>query len=286
MPYPRSLQGFCLPEFYEPVPESWERRLREVSPVMDNLDHLVFRYFAPTNPDGSDRGWLHKDRGQWTLYTAKPIRLVDPERAEQFRLHWSELPEASPTQPEVRVGRRSVVSDYQHFMWHARGLYVRPFLILQGQWGGTPMKYTEQERAFLESSDCYAEPFPIGTFEACPFNEEVVKQIALRDRLLRVSNSYERLEQLDTSAGMKAEDNAALLVRRQTFLDTWKQIQAPTVDFLQHYMKRSEHREEFPAAPADLSNTLSTFKDTYLETGHWEKTAPASQRRSRKALSS
>ena len=157
MPYQANLHQYALPEFFREPPREWVQRLAEIAPDMPNLDRLVFRYMEPTHPDGTDRGWNCPERGQWILYSAKDIRLVDKDRAAQFAKHWSEL----FTEAE-QVARKSVVSDYQHFMWHARGLYVRPFLILQGEWGGTPAKYTEKEVAFLQASGMLDEPFPVG----------------------------------------------------------------------------------------------------------------------------
>lgn len=273
MPYDLSLQRFTPPEFYRQAPEDWDRRLREISPDLPNLDRLVFRYFEPTNPDGSDRGWQHNERGQWSLYTAKPIRMVDKERASQFEKHWSELPE------EKQVGRQAVVSDYQHFMWHARGLYVRPFLILQGEWGGTPAKYTERETAYLQASNCLSEPFPIGSFPACSFDERVVAQIGMRDRLLQQSNSYEALAAMDTPDAMKAETDAAELLKRQTYLDTWRVMIQPSYEFMKTYMNTKKARQELPAAPAGTANAVGRWREHWLEHGSIIGAKAANQRR-------
>lgn len=278
MPYARSLQTYVLPEFYADAPSSWARRLDDISPAMPNLDRLVFRKFEPTEPDGSDRGWGNSDKPQWVLYTAKPIRMVDAERATQFEKHWSEVPEAQ------QAGLQGVVSDYQHFMWHARGLYVKPFLILQGQWGGTPCKYTRQEEAFLKGSGAMFDPYPLGMFEAIPFDERVVKQISLRDRLLQVSGSYERLERMDTSASKRLDEETAEYLKRETVLDTFREMIQPSVEFLKSWKARQEVQSTLPRAPAGLSDTLSQWKDHYRETGQWMKSLPASQRRVQVAI--
>lgn len=262
MPYPRSLQSYTLPEFYELPPDSWERRLREVSPVVSNADHLRFRYFAATNPDGSDRGWNYPERGQWALYSCRPIALVHPDRASQFSKHWSELPE------HQQGGRQAVVSDYQHFMWHTQGLYVTPFLILQGEWGGTPAKYSPSEQAFLSASNCITEPYPVGFFPGCPFDERVVNQITRRDRMLKCAGDYDEVLKLDRPDAIKRESDAAELVRRETYLDTWREMIQPSVEFMGHFLKRSENREMLPQAPEGLANDVSQWREHFLETGH------------------
>ena len=267
MPYSRTLQAFTTPGFYAEAPASWEARLREISPITGNLDFLRFRYMEP------HESWHHAERGQWVLYSCKPIAMVTKERAQQFEKHWSELLEFE--QP----GRQAVVSNYQHFLWHSQGLYAKPFLILQGEWGGTPAQYTPSERAFLEASDCFTEPFPLGFFPACAFDERAVKQIAMRDRMLKVSNSYSALEYLDTPQAMKNEDEAAAKLRRQTFLDTWAVINGPSVEFMKSYLKKSEAAMALPDAPVGLADTVSRWKEEYVETGHQLSVAPASQRK-------
>jgi hypothetical protein len=271
MPYPRTLQAYCPPEFFVEPPASWVRRLAEIAPERGDMDHLVFRCFEPKEPDGSDKGWNHKDRPIWALYAAKPIRLVEKDRASQFEKHWSELPDIQ------QEGRKAVVSDYQHFMWHSRGLYVKPFLILQGEWGGTPTAYTETEKAFLRASDCFDEPLPIGMFPACPFDERVVAQIARRDRMLQCANRYEDLVKKDSSESQKAETESAERLFRETYIDTWKIMIQPSADFYSHWMRRSENRESLPAAPDPVKQNIGRWKDHWLEHGVILGAGPAKQ---------
>lgn len=261
-----------LPEFNTLAPDDWERALREVSPILSHTDHLVFRYFAPIDPDGTDRGWLHNERGQWVLYSAKDIRLADKDRAEQFAKHWSEL------SPEQQEGRKSIVSDYQHFMWHQRGLYVKPFLTLQGEWGGTPTKYTERETAFLQASNCLDEPFPIGTFAPCPFDGRVVKQIANRDRLLQMANDYDAMAKLDTPDAMRAETDAAQRLKRETYLDTYKIMIQPIKEFFESYIRTKEAARVLPAAPPGTARAIAQWRDHWLEHGSIIGAGPAAQK--------
>lgn len=273
MPYARSLQQYCLPEFFVQAPEEWTRRLAEVSPTMPNLDRLVFRLF-----DAGRETWNCSDRPQWVLYSAKDIRLVDKDRAAQFERHWSELP------TEQQAGRQAVVSDYQHFMWHSQGLYVKPFLILQGPWGGTPAKYTPQEEAFLKGSHCFAEPFPIGSFPACPFDERAVKQITLRDRLLKASNSLDHLAKMDTAEGKKADEEAAEQIKRQTIMDTWREMIQPSLEFMQSFLRTKEADRVLPRAPEGFNNTVGSWREHWLEHGALPGVGPAAQRKVQMAV--
>lgn len=253
MPY--SLQSYCLPEFFALPPEGWGRRLREVSPITSNLSHLRFRKFEPRVD------WYWKERPIWAVYSCTPKHLINPERAEQFKLHWSELPTG------LQAGRKAVVSDYQHFMWHTEGVEARPFWLLQGEWGGTPTMYTPRERRYLDASGAISEPFPIGFFPACAFNELAVRNIVARDRLIQVGNRYDELEKMDRPAALKAEDEAAERHYRETYLDTLAVMAEPAVEFMKSFLRKSEADMELPPAPEGLANTLAQWKDVWKDTG-------------------
>lgn len=277
MPYARSLQVYTLPEFYAQAPDSWERRLREISPILPNLSHLRFRKFEPVldaalaKAAGVDpRGdWYWPERPIWAIYRATPIHLVEKDLAEMHRLHWSEMPlHPESDYPESeQVATRAIVSDYQHFMWHAHGLRVTPFWLLQGTWGGTPMKYTRREKAYLKGSGAVDEPFPIGWFPACPFDERAVEKILQRDRLVQAGNRFDELEKQNRPEWKKAEDDAAELLYRETVLDSLKVLNAPAIEFMKSQKFKQEAEDYLPPAPKGLENTLATWKDVFKETG-------------------
>jgi hypothetical protein len=267
MPYSLSLQEYCKPEFYEPAPESWERRLREISPIEGGLSHLRFRKFAVRDD------WYWKDRPIWAVYSCTQRKGVHPDRAAQFEKHWSELPK------EKQAGRKALVSDYQHFMWETEGLYVQPFWLLQGEWGGTPALYTPRERRYLDASGALSEPFPIGFFPACPFDERAVKKIVQRDRLIQASNRYDELEKMDRPEALKAADNAAELLYRETYLDTLRVMAEPAAEFMKSWLGRSQANDVLPPAPAGLEHTLATWKEVWRETGIMPAVTPAPHKR-------
>lgn len=262
MPYDLSLQAHCLPEFYAEAPKEWETRLREVSPILPNLSHLRFRKFEPRED------WLFPDRPIWALYRATPRHLVEPSLAAMCNdKHWSEF----PTEAE-RVAQRSVVSSYQHFMWHTAGVFVAPFWLLQGEWGGTPMKYTKRELAYLRGSNAITEPFPIGWFRGAPFNELAVQKILERDRLIQAGNRFDALEKENRPDWKKAEDEAAEQVYRETVLQTLAEMAAPAVEFMQSQRAKAELADAeqagwLPPAPKGLPNTLATWKEVWMEKG-------------------
>lgn len=272
MPYALSLQQYTKPEFYAVAPESWESRLREISPVLPHLAHLRFRKFAPRED------WYYPDRPIWALYACTPIKMISDERAEDFRLHWSELPK------ERQMGRKSIVSDYQHFMWHTQGVSARLFWLLQGDFGGTPAIYTEREKAYLRGSGLPDEAFPIGFFRGCPFDERAVQKIAQRDRLIQAGNRLDALEAMDRPDAKKAEDDAAELLYRETYIDTLKVMVEPNVEFMKSTIAKTTVLPDLPPPPPDLDTTLATWKDTFKMTGKIPGVKRASQRLSNSVL--
>jgi hypothetical protein len=288
MPYQRTLQKYTLPEFYAQAPDSWEQRLREVSPMLPNTSHLRFRKFEPAVPFNptipawaqDTRGdWDYPERPIWALYICTPRHLVAPEKADLLQKHWSECFDQGE-----QVGHKSVVSNYQHFMWHTEGLSVKPFLLLQGESGGTVAKYTDRERAYLKGVGAALDPLPIGALPACPFDSRSIAVIQKRDRLIQAGNRFDALEKMDRPAAKKAEDDAAELLYRETVLDTLSELNAPNVE----YMKSQKAKAEFadaeqsgflPPAPKGLDRVLATFKDVFKETGRMPMVSTASMRK-------
>lgn len=249
-----SLTAYALPEWFRAAPASWEARLREISPVTETLSHLRFRWRDP-HPS-----WHHHDQGVWELYSCTPRAMVHPERAEQFKLHWSELPEG------LQPGRKAMVSDYQHWMWHTHGVEAKRFWVLQG-WGGTPAQYTRREQRILDAVGAISEPFPFGFFPPCPFDERSVSMIVARDRLYQVGNRLDELEKLDRPAALKAEDEAAEKVHREKFLDTWYAMIQPQAEFMKSYLRKSESDMTLKPGTREQADAVAQWKDHYIEHG-------------------
>jgi hypothetical protein len=273
MPYQLSLQTYCKPEFFELAPEAWERRLREISPITPHLAHLRFRKFE-ARADWKESPFNDRpEQPMWAVYACTPAALVRPERAEQFRLHWSELPK------ELQEGRKGVVSNYQHYMWHAFRVEARPLWLLQGEWGGTPTLYSPREKRYLDASGAVSEPFPPGYFRPCPFDERAVKGLLARDRLVQACNKYDELEKMDRPEALRAEDVAGERVFRETYLDTLSVLMAPAVEFMKSNIGKTEVNEALPPAPKGLENTLAQWKEVWVEKGQMLGVQKAPMRR-------
>jgi hypothetical protein len=149
---------------------------------------------------------------------------------------------------------------------------ARVFWLLQGEWGGTPAKYTKRETAYLRGSGAVTEPFPIGWFRGCPFDERAVNAVLARDRLIQSGNRFDELEKQNRSDVMKAEDDLAEMVYRETVLDSLAVLNAPAVEFMKSQLAKeqlqdAENAGYIPPAPKGLERTLATFRDVYKQTG-------------------
>lgn len=280
MPYSITLRDYVLPEFEAQAPDSWQKRLREISPIQSNLSHLRFRKFE-ARPDWSESPFnLQPDRPMWAIYVCTPIRMVEPLTAQGYQKHWSEEPTAAE-----QAATRAMVSDYQHFMWHSVGLWVRPFWLLQGDWGGTPMKFTDRERRLLDAAGESSIPAPPGAFTPCPFDERVVAKILERDRFVQAGNRFDELEKMDRPEAKKAEDDAAELAYREEVLKHLAMLAQPAAE----YMKSQKGKREMDAAvvsgwirpaPSDLPDTLSVWKDHFRATGQMTGATAPKQKKS------
>lgn len=258
MPYLHTLSSYVLPEFDRPAPEAWERRLRELSPVTEHMAHLVFRWREPG--DGT-REWIDPHHGVWEIYSATPKRMVSAERAEQFRLHWSELP------PSQQMGRRTYVTNYQHYMWHTCGVEVRRFWVLQGPWGGTPAEYTPLERRALDGEGLPSIAPPLGTYPPCPFDERSVKAIAERDRFYQAGKNIERLLGMDRPAALKAADDIAEREFRKKFTAYVRDAMLPQAEFITSLSRTTAGDQVLPKASRDYASMAAMYQDYFIERG-------------------
>lgn len=239
-------------------PVEWERRLREVSPVTDRLQHLRFRFRA------GRPSFLHPDaqrRGVWELYACTPRTRVAPDRAMQFVRHWSELPR------DQQPGRRTYVTSYQHYMWHVHGVEAMRFWVLQGESGGTPAAYTRLEQRILDAEGWLSEPLPIGALPPCPFNEQSVQAILSRDLLWQAGGDEHERDRRLSADYLKAQDEIAEREHRKKWLGWWMQQMAPQAEFMKSYLQKSESDQTLRRATKAEANAVDVWREQYVDTG-------------------
>ncbi len=202
---------------------------------------------------------------RFTVYECVPAALLPEERAVQLATHWSDLPRSR------WMGRKMLVSDLQHYWWHADRVDARRLWVLQGldheDWGGTPARYTEIERAQLAAVGAETTPPAPGSLPYQPFDERHVRQLRARDRLARAASLLEAARR-DGDVVTEAEK-----AYRKAFLGWWRDAMAPKAAFLEWYTKQGEAEFTLRKASKAEANAASVWDDHYLETGEVLRTA-------------
>lgn len=235
------------PEWTQAIPEGWDTRLRQISPIVDRMSHLRFRYRA--------------QYAVWELYDCLPKALLSPDREAQLRTHWSDLP------VDQQHGRKQMVTDYQHYMYHTHGVEARRFWVLQGELGGTPATYTHREQRLLEAVGAPDDPPPLGSLEPCPFDERAVKAIQGRDRLLTAGGDLDTMQKAHTGDNLKRDDDDAEREHRKAFLGWWFEQMLPMSDFMKTYLRTTEASQTLRKATRQEADAVTKWKDIFLDTG-------------------
>jgi hypothetical protein len=235
------------PEWVEPVPDGWEERLRRISPIVDRVSHLRFRYRA--------------DKGVWMLYECIPAHLLDPFRVEQLTVHWSDLALSS------QMGRRQFVSEYQHYMFRTHKVDARPFWVLQGPTGGTPAVFSHREQRLLQAVGAPDDPPPVGFLPPCVFDEQAVDAVVQRDLLYKIGGDLDTLANSRTVEALTADDEQTEREYRRAFLSWWFDACLPMSDFMQAYLRSTEADRTLRRATNEENNALAQWKEHFLETG-------------------
>ena len=234
-------------EWVKPVPESWERRLRQISPIVDKTSHLRFRWRQATE--------------QWELYECSPITVLSESRVKQLTKHWSELPESE------QQGRKLFVTEYQHYMFRVHRVEAQRFWVLQGNHGGTPAAYTDREEQMLRSINEPTEVPPPGLLPYAPFDERVVKAVQARDLLMKYEGSLDKLQKSVSSEEQQRRANEIAQDYRKSFLGWWREEMAPMSEFMKWYLRTSESDQTLAKATPQMSNAVTQWKDHFIETG-------------------
>ena len=227
-------------------PEAWMTRLRDVSPISTWTSHLVPRWMP--------------DVEQWVLYQCIPSLHIPDERRTQLATYWEDLPVTQ------RFGRRAMVSDYQYRMYHDFRVDARPFLILQGDRGGTPARYTRREQLLLQAHHLPDTPPRMGTLAYAPFDERTVTRILERDRLVEAGRNIDALRRMDSLIGQKAIEAEADKAFRQAFLDWWAQEMGPIAEQFGSLLRHGLDQEIRKATPEE-AYAANRFHDHFMETG-------------------
>ncbi len=221
-------------------------RLREISPVSTYTSYLVPRWMP--------------DVERWVLYQCIPSLHIPDERREQLATYWEDMPITQ------RFGRKAMVSDYQFRMYHDFRVDARPFLILQGNRGGTPARYTRREQLLLQAQHLPDQPPRMGTLPYAPFDERTVARILERDRLVQAGQNIDRLRSMDSVVGQKAIEAEADRMFRKAFLDWWHEEMGPIAEQFGSLLRNGLDQDIRRATQAE-TYAANHFHEHFMETG-------------------
>jgi hypothetical protein len=195
-----TLQKYTLPEFYAEAPARGSSGCgRSPRSAAESLASDRFRKFTPRDD------WFFPERPIWALYRATPKHLVEKDLAEaMFEKHWSELFDEGE---QVATKALRLRLPALHVAHAGRAASRRSGCCKAS--GAARRQVHEARESLPPGSGAVDEPFPIGWFPACPFDERAVEHILERDRLIQAGNRFDELEKENRPEWKKAEDDAA-----------------------------------------------------------------------------
>lgn len=242
------------------VPDAWETALRAISPITSAHSYLTFKW---EHVLGRVKGrW--QDRSRWVLYECQPAWAIAPGLRALL-----EAPPPRLLPPGQAYARRQFVDDWAHEYYRLHRVFARPFWVLQGRNGGTPAGYALREQEILRALGEPVDPPPVGTLPYAPFDDRAVRQILMRDQLLRAEMDLDALVETGrVGRATKREEEEAARAHRVAFVSWFKGTLAPGADFLTWYTRRSEaDRTLRNATRAEMAAAID-FEPQYVETGH------------------
>lgn len=181
------------------VPPEWEQRLREVSPVSDEISWLHLAW------EPGER-WVPGQR--WVLYEMLHHKWADPERVAALRgpnprLAGHYCSTKVPGQFQCLCRRKLEawrgsnnpgITLTEWRLFRATGGYVgNPFLVLQGPKGAHRLRYSQFESELLALHGKPSDPPVFGSLEYAPFDERTVRLITQHNRLAQMQSGIQSL---------------------------------------------------------------------------------------------
>lgn len=237
-------------------PADWVADLAAISPPQDHASHLELWWEA---------GFPWAPAQRWVLYNLIPLTPRSLTQLLDFR-DWLDAEGPCTCAYEWRstaadaywCGRcQRARSQARQRIWRTfvdRGYYAQPFWVIQGQQGGHPATYTQDESVIAQHHGLPKEPPTTGTLSYAPWDWRVKRHIVTRDLLAKPYASM---------AAARAHDRdwwaREARVAREQYLDqTFAQIRAEsTIDFV----------DDLPRNPNRRFVDQSAERARFIETG-------------------
>lgn len=242
-------------------PAEWVRAVRAFSPVSEAHSFLRLVWVETPKAAWKGKGPWPKDNGRWCLYQCIPDAMLSPERRHQLTTPYWELP---PTQ---RRGREQMVSALTFELYRTERVDARPFWVLQGNQGGTPVSYTALESRLLQVMQQPTSPPPRGALPFAPWDERARSAIAKRDALLALNGRIDALRAGASSDAQRAEAEMVEREARKATMAWWADQFEEHADFLVWYTRRTESDRTLKRLTREEARQAEQFAEQYIETG-------------------
>lgn len=232
----------------------WDAELRAFSPIVEKVSHL--------------RAYWYRAGGRFVLYDAIPLAIL-PSNDHPIRpdLTGAELFAAiAGLPPRLRQDAQdSPLSDVQHEMAHRWKVYACPFWVLQGE-GGHQVKFSPWQQNVLIAKGLSAEAPAIGSLPPCPWDRRVETHLHHLNRLHKLGDRLDRLQDSGNAAANAAEMDAIQREIRESEMQFVEQQMTPIVDMVGTLNQRSEHADQLVHMPGMAAQATDAYQQ-YRETG-------------------
>jgi uncharacterized protein YnzC (UPF0291/DUF896 family) len=242
-------------EWDRPVPEDWERKLREYSPISTTVPWLATRWWRLNN----------SFVGRWLISECVHESLVS--EGDQDILTVLNGPRPSTLPDGFRQAVESFCNDYQWEMYRKHKVWARELWIVQGDRGGHATAFSQEERRLLQLMGLPTDPPAVGALDYAPLDERVLRRLQERNRLHKVKNDLAALRKQGSLAAITAEEEAHEKAFRRRYLDFLSAQSASRAELLTYLSGKSEMRDTIPQATAAELNAASRLRDEYIDTG-------------------
>lgn len=231
---------------FKPWPEAWERRLREFSPVSDNVSWLAGRW--------------HPDIQRWVLYECQPVRYI----ADNVLI--ADLQGPDPESPEG-IAQDITVSRYQQEMFRKHRVLARLFWIIEGPNGGHPFIYPDSTRELCKATGRPADPPEAGSLPYADFDERVVAKVQENSRLVKVRGDLgELFRRYGKPENWKWEKREAYREARKQWLRHLDSLLVAGDDEIKDAVRKGE-LDDAPRTDEDVGKLEEAWDESFINKG-------------------
>lgn len=179
-----------------PVPPEWEARLREISPISQEISWLCLKW--------------HPAVERWMVYEMVPDKHIPVgTRAELEGAH-----------PHTLEEWARVITPWQWEAYRKYRCFARLAWIIQGHHGGHKVTFSEVDKELCRAAGLPTEPPAFGSLPYAPFDERVVRQLVAMNKLVQVKNDLSEFKRRwGNTEGFKRSYKNQLAAARERYVE-------------------------------------------------------------------